>query len=45
MNTYLIECSFCDEESEVVSDAEMSPDYCPFCGNDANAIELDSDEY
>ncbi len=45
MSKYEIECSFCDEDCEVESESGMAPDYCPFCGNTTNAIEMDSDEY
>jgi len=41
--TYLTECHFCGEESEIYTEGELGVDYCPFCGEPTNAIELDSD--
>ena len=34
-----------DIEVEIYSETDMVVEYCPFCGEENNALELDSDEY
>lgn len=43
--SFLVECQFCEIEAEIYCETEMTVDYCPFCGEETNALELDSDEY
>jgi len=43
--SFIVECNYCDVESEIYSETHMTVEYCPFCGEENNAIELDSDEY
>jgi Zn-finger nucleic acid-binding protein len=43
--SFLVECHYCDVEVEIYCETEMTVDYCPFCGEENNALELDSDEY
>lgn len=45
MVTYSVECTFCDEELEIYIEEELEINFCPHCGEPANAIELDSDGY
>ena len=42
---FVVECHYCDVEVEIYCETEMPVEYCPFCGEENNALELDSDEY
>tara|TARA_B100000683_G_scaffold135094_1_gene131878 strand:- start:217 stop:369 length:153 start_codon:yes stop_codon:yes gene_type:complete len=42
---FVVECRYCDIEVEIFSRTDMLVEYCPFCGEENNALELDSDEY
>ena len=37
--------TYCDVEVEIYCETDMVVEYCPFCGEENNALELDSDEY
>lgn len=41
---YYIECVFCDTESQVSTEGDKEPEFCPCCGNEVNAQLLDSEE-
>ena len=43
--SFIVECNYCDVEAEIYSETHMTVEYFPFCGEENNAIELDSDEY
>ena len=42
--SFIVECNYCDVESEIYAETHMTVEYCPICGEENNAIELDSDE-
>lgn len=43
--SFIVECNYCDVEAEIYAETHMAVEFCPFCGEENNAIELDSDEY
>jgi len=40
---YYIECDYCDAESQVSTEKDKEPEYCPCCGHEINAQLLDSE--
>jgi hypothetical protein len=42
---FVVECHYCDIEVEIYCETDMVVECCPFCGEENNALELDSDEY
>ena len=43
--SFIVECNYGDIEAEIYCETHMTVEFCPFCGEENNAIELDSDEY
>jgi len=42
MDTYIIECDYCNAESHIVSKQE--PEFCPMCGTEARPVLLDKED-
>jgi len=43
--SFIVECNYCDIEAEIYCETDMAVEFCPFCGEENNALESDSDEY
>lgn len=45
MKYYFIECEICDEQSQItIKNGTPEPEFCPLCGNSAQANLLDEEE-
>lgn len=46
MLQYYVECSSCDEESQVLvsNRSRYEPSFCPLCGEEVNSQLVDGDE-
>jgi rRNA maturation endonuclease Nob1 len=39
-----VTCEVCDETFKVITDGLKTIEYCPYCGSDIEALEIEEDE-